>query len=210
MKLAWEAFPLGCVFGLLSLNNSIPRFFIEKYLGARELGIFAALYAPAAGGRFIISALGNTASRRLAKYFTLRDRKAFVSLLVKLAGIGALIGGAGIGIAALAGREILDLLYRPEYGEYAGTFFWLMVATGVYFLAVFMGYGMTAAKQFWAQIPLLASTGIVSTLACYYLVPNYGISGAAISEVITQAALFTSYLTIILYIIKYRLKIRPD
>jgi len=203
IKVAWVAFPLGCVFGLLSLNYNIPRFFIEKYWGARELGIFAAIYAPAAAGRFILTAMGSAASRRLAKYFTLGDKKSFVSLLCKLAGMGLLMGGVGIGIAALAGREILNLLYRPEYAEYSGTFLWLMVATGIYYLAIFMGYAMTAARRFWAQIPLFASTGMVSALACYHLVPNHGLPGAAFSEILAQVTTLTGSVIVICYAIKY-------
>jgi O-antigen/teichoic acid export membrane protein len=203
LKLAWLALPLGGVFALLALNYNIPRFFIEKYQGARELGIFAAIYAPAAAGRFILTALGSAASRRLARHFTLVDRKAFITLLVKLAGIAAVIGGAGIIIAALAGKEILELLYRPEYAAHSETFLWLMVASGVYYLAVFMGYGMTAARQFWAQIPLFVITGLVSALACYYLVPSHGLAGAAYAEILAQVATLLGSVTVIILAMKY-------
>jgi O-antigen/teichoic acid export membrane protein len=209
MKLAWVAFPLGCVFGLISLNYNIPRFFIEKHWGARELGIFAAIYAPAAAGRFILTALASAASRRLAKYFTLGDRKAFFSLLVKLAGIGVFIGSVGIGIAALAGREILNLLYRPEYAEYYVAFLCLMFATAVNYVTIFMGYGVTAAKRFWTQIFLAGFTAGVSFIACYFLIPRYGVSGAAISEVMTQIAALTILIGI-LFSIRYSLKINDS
>jgi O-antigen/teichoic acid export membrane protein len=35
--------PLGVVAALVLLNTNIPRYFIERYLGEWELGIFAAL-----------------------------------------------------------------------------------------------------------------------------------------------------------------------
>ena len=35
--------PMGLVMMLISLNTNIPRYFIEHYLGERELGIFAAI-----------------------------------------------------------------------------------------------------------------------------------------------------------------------
>ena len=57
-KLVWLSLPLGFVMMLISLNSNIPRYFIEKYLGERELGLFAALaYLMVAGG-MVVSALG--------------------------------------------------------------------------------------------------------------------------------------------------------
>lgn len=41
-KLVWLSLPLGFVMMLISLNNNIPRYFIEHYLGYRELGFFSA------------------------------------------------------------------------------------------------------------------------------------------------------------------------
>jgi O-antigen/teichoic acid export membrane protein len=206
MKLAWLAFPLGCVFALLSLNYNIPRYFLERYQGARALGIFAAIYAPAFGGRFILTALGNAASRRLASYYNLGSKTAYPFLLVKLGGIGLLIGVAGIVITALAGKQILHILYRAEYAEYSRAFLLLMVATAIYYLAIFMSYGITAARQFWAQIPLFAFIGTVSATACYFMVPTRGVSGAAISEIITQVAAFAGSFIVIIYAIKSRTK----
>ena len=85
-----------------------------------------------------------------------------------------------------------------------------MGATAIYYLTIFMGYSVTAAKQFWAQIPLFVSTAIASTLACYFLVPDHGISGAAVSEVITQMTALTGGLIIILFAIKYTFKTKAD
>lgn len=43
VQLVWLCLPLGFVMMLISLNINIPRYFIERYLGERELGIFAPL-----------------------------------------------------------------------------------------------------------------------------------------------------------------------
>ena len=39
-QLAWVALPLGIVQMLFSLSGNVPRYFIERYRGPGELGIF--------------------------------------------------------------------------------------------------------------------------------------------------------------------------
>ena len=120
--MVWLALPLGFVMGLLSLNTNIPRYFIEKYHGQDALGIFAAMaYFIVAGNRFV-SALGQSASPRLAKFYAMGNRIAFRKLMTKLIGIGALLGGVGVLIVLMEGKEILALLYSPEYAEQMDVF----------------------------------------------------------------------------------------
>jgi O-antigen/teichoic acid export membrane protein len=130
-KLIWLALPLGFVMMLISLNTNIPRYFIERYLGERQLGIFAAMSYLMVVGQMVVSALAESASPRLAKYYAAGNSTAFRTLLFKLVGVGAALGGAGVLVAVVAGREILTLLYRPEYGQQADVFVWLMVAAAI-------------------------------------------------------------------------------
>ena len=161
-KLVWLSLPLGFVMMLISLNSNIPRYFIERYLGERELGFFAAIaYLMVAGG-MVVNALGESANPRLAKYYALGDSKAFRTLLLKLVGIGVVLGGVGVLVTVVAGQQILTLLYRPEYAKYTNLLIWLMVATGINYVSSFLGYGITAARYFRIQMPLFA---IVTTIS---------------------------------------------
>src|SRR5208337_449737 len=83
-RLAWLALPLGIVMMLVSLNANIPRHFIEHCFGERELGIFAALAYFMVAGNTVVSALGQSASPRLARYYGKGDGRAFCLLLIKL------------------------------------------------------------------------------------------------------------------------------
>lgn len=183
-KLIWLALPLGFVMMLISLNTNIPRYFIERYLGERQLGIFGAISYLMVAGQMVVSALAESASPRLAKYYAAGNSSAFRGLLFKLVGVGAVLGGAGVLVAALAGREILTLLYRPEYGQQADLFVWLMVAAGMGYVSSFLGYGMTAARYFRVQMPLFALVTGTSAIACLWLIPAKGVRGAAIALII--------------------------
>jgi O-antigen/teichoic acid export membrane protein len=181
VKLVSLCLPLGFVMMLISLNANVPRYFIDKYLGERELGIFAATAYLMVMGTMVVSALGESASPRLAKYYFLGDAIAFRNLLLKLVGIAFLLGMTGVLGSFFAGRQILTLLYRPEYAKQTNLFVCLMIAAGIGYMSSFLGYGMTAARYFRVQIPLFIIVTSVLAIGCFELIPVKGLLGAAIS-----------------------------
>jgi O-antigen/teichoic acid export membrane protein len=164
---------------LVSLNGNIPRYFVEHYQGERELGIYAALAYVVVAGTIVVNALGQSAVPRLARYYASGDLPRFRILLLRLVGIGALIGVLGIAAAVIAGRQILTLLYKPDYAARTDVFVVLMIGAALGFVASFLGYGMTAARYFRIQAPLFAAVAGITTLACAILVPSNGIMAAA-------------------------------
>ena len=184
IELLWLALPLGFVMMLISLNTNIPRYFIERYLGERELGIFSAISYLMVAGNMVVSALAQSASPRLAKYYAAGNSTAFRTLLFKLVGVGLMLGAGGVFVAVVAGREILTLLYKPEYAERADLFAWLMVVAGIGYVSSFLGYGITAARYFQVQMPLFALVTGASGFACLWLIPTMGVQGAVIALIV--------------------------
>ncbi len=202
VRLAWLALPLGIVVTLDALRTSIPRYFVAQYLGEYGLGIFAPMAYLKKAGNTVIIALGLSACPRLAKYYAARNGLAFRTLLLKLVGISVLVGGAAVLVSIVAGREILTLLYRPEYAQHQDVFVMLMVAAGIDFIATFLDYGMTAARYFRVQVPLLAVVTGTAALACLWLVPPYGLRGAAMAVIIATLVRLSGSLVIVLYALR--------
>jgi O-antigen/teichoic acid export membrane protein len=187
VRLARLALPLGVVMMLISLNASVPAYFVARHLGEAALGVFAAMaYLMTAGG-LVVNALGQSATPRLARYCAAGDRAAFRGLLARLVGAGLLLGAAGLLAAWLAGPELLALLYPPDYARHADVLVWLMAAAAIGYVASFLGYGMTAARLFRVQPPLFAVAAGVTAVACAVLVPRYGLAGAAWACVASSA-----------------------
>ena len=168
---------------LLSFNANIPRYFIEHDLGARDLGIFAALAYPLAAGTIVVNALGQSATPRLARHYADRDYRAFSSLMCKL---------LCLGLASRHRWNTLDLAGGPPDFASAlstrirrslGAFLWLGVAAGISYVASLLGYAMTAARYFRAQLPVLLIATLVTAVGCAILVPRYQLSGAAIATI---------------------------
>jgi O-antigen/teichoic acid export membrane protein len=183
-QLAWVSFPLGIVVLLGCLNASIPNFFIKSALGERDVGIFAALGFLVSVGNMAVVSLGQSAYTRLAKWYTTGNLALFSSLLGKLLAFGAAIGALGMIISELAGREILTILFRPEYAQRADLLPWLMAAGGVLFMAQFLGFGMTAANFYHSQVVLNILANLSLFAACYWLVARQGLLGAIFAMLI--------------------------
>jgi len=171
--------PLGFVLMLLSLRTNIPRYFLEHQGGHAELGVYAAISSLVQAGSLVISALGQAATPRLARYRFEHRKRAFVRLLFKLLAIGATVGIVGIVIAAVGGASLLNVFFGSQYAEHADLFVWLAGAGLVAYCGSLLGYALTAARRFRIQLPLFALSSAASALGCLLLVPRYGLLAAA-------------------------------
>jgi O-antigen/teichoic acid export membrane protein len=170
---------------LISFNGNIPRYFIEGHLGAYQLGIFAAITSFQKAAPTVVQALGRSASPRLAKYHAANNARAFSRLTLRLAGIGALLGGAGVLVAVVAGRPLLNLFYGPEY-VLPGVFVLVMIDAGLDYISTMLLFVITSARYLRIQLPLyLLTTGTIS-VACFFLIPSVGLAGAAIASIIAE------------------------
>lgn len=182
----WVALPLGVVSVLGSLNGNMPRYFIEKSLGPAEVGIYSALnYVPAAA-LMIATALGYAVFARLSKLYFDGDLPGFKLVLAKAVGVCGLLGLAGVLGGAVLGRQVLTLLYRPEYADHQDLLLWLLGVGAVGCVASCLGCAMSAASQFRQQPPLFLLVAGVSLVSCYFLIPRFGLKGAAIAALVAM------------------------
>jgi O-antigen/teichoic acid export membrane protein len=186
IKLIWLALPLGIVMMLLSLNANIPRYFIERNLGERNLGIFAALAYLMVAGNIVVQALAESASAKLAKYYASGDRLNFGKLLGQLTAFGAILGVAILLAVLVVGKQILTLLYGIEYAQHQDLFVLLMIGAAIDYTFSFLGHAMTAARYFRVQLPIFCFTTTTSAIACLWLMPTLGLKGAAIALIIAN------------------------
>ncbi len=201
-QLARLAFPLGIVMMLASLNTNIPRYFIERELGERELGYFAALAYLQVMHCLLGDAVGHAITSRLSRYYSSNDRKAFLRLLTKAATIGLLAGFLIIAVVSLYGYGLLAVIYRPEYAAHAPVLLCLMVAAMFSTLAGCFNCAILGARRFHAT--LLASTTmlLMTLLAAGILVPAMGLMGAAVATLCGSIARFTCSTALVFLVVR--------
>ena len=209
-KLFWVSLPLGVVLLLSCLNSSIPNFFIKSALGERDVGIFAATGFVISVGNMAVVSLGQSAFTRLARSYAAGNLREFTSLLGKLLAVGAAISVSGMILSKLVGREILTLLFRPEYAERADLLPWMMAAGGVLFMAQFLGFGMTAAKFYKPQVALNIAANLSLFLACYWLVERRGLLGAILAMLIAAIVQLVGSIVVLLRVVQLHARMRAE
>jgi O-antigen/teichoic acid export membrane protein len=193
LGMARSSLPLGLTAMLLSFNTNIPRYFLDRRGSESAVGIYSALALFAVAGGTVMNAIGQSVMTRLADAYREGRRKEFLHLLSKLGGAAAGLGGLGIAVSALAGREILLLFYRSEYAEHATVLALLMFAGAIQCFGSCLGFAVTAMRLFRVQMWIHSATSVV-TLACAWpLIQKWGLAGAAWSSIAGSACAAVPY-----------------
>ena len=187
-RLTWTALPLGIVMAVISLQVNIPRYVLQSHAGSALLGYFGAIVYPMMAGMMVTTAMGQSASTRLARYYA-EDPKAFVRLLGKLSAISATMALVLIAGTYVLGERVLWLLYGQEYAAYHREFLVVSVALGIQLVGSCWGYGLTAARCFRVQVGLTAISCAATAVAAFVLIPGHGVMGAALSVLVTSVAM---------------------
>jgi len=178
-RLATISAPLGIVMTLNSLNVNIPRFILERALGQADLGIFASLAYLLVAISLVVNALGQSVTTRLSCMYAGRELRRFRKTLGKLVVFSALILVLGVPAARVAGGPLLTFLYRPEYGEHVPLFVIMVATASILATASFLGFAMTAARSFRAQVPVVGASTLATAALSLLLIPRWGSIGAA-------------------------------
>jgi len=178
--------PLGIVMTLGSLNANIPRYILENRLGVAQLGIFASLAYVLTSMNLTVVALGQSVSARLSRFFADGHMRSFETLMQKLVLFSIALGGVATLMSFIAGRRILNLVYGPEYAGHVNLLCVLVLDASVMAVGAFLGFGMTAARVFRPQVPIMLTSVIMSAVLTLMLVPRFGLLGAGYALMIAS------------------------
>jgi O-antigen/teichoic acid export membrane protein len=172
------SWPLGVVMMLASLNINAPRYILEQKLGTADLGIFASLAYLLTAINLIVLALGQSVCTRMARLFADCDIPQFKALLGKLILFATILGVTALGMTLIIGRPVLTFVYRPEYAEHVNLLLLMLVDATLVAIGAFVGFGMTAARCFRPQLPIMAATVATTVIFTLVLIPRFGLMGA--------------------------------
>ncbi|MDQ2945307.1 MAG: oligosaccharide flippase family protein, partial [Acidobacteriota bacterium] len=188
LSMVWTSLPLGVVSVLVAFNANVPKYAIGQYLGARDVGIYSALSTLPIAGAMIANALGYSAFSRLSALYNAGNLHSYIRLTLKLLAVCAVVGGAGAVASAVAAKQVLLILYRPEYAEHSDLLVWLMSIGVVTYWASCLGVAMTAASRFRSQLLLFSTITLFSIFSCQLLVPRWGLQGAVVGSLVAALA----------------------
>lgn len=178
-RLVRRGLPLGVATMLSSLIVNIPRYAISRYHGERVLGSYAAIASLIVVVGLLSSALGQSASARLARLAVGGDWSEFHRLVSRLVLVACALGTAGLLASVLFGPAILTVLFDATYADAAGVFQVVMLASMIAGVATPLGFALTAGGHHAVQIPLLLVV-VAGVAGCSrWLVPRHAALGGA-------------------------------
>ncbi len=184
-QLAKLSLPLGIVAALSSFNFNIPRYAIQHCRGASELGVFSALGYVTVAMTLLVNAMAQSAIVRLSKSFAMGLLAHYSRLLVRMAALCVLAAGVAIMLCKLFGSMALQIIYGTEYAAHVGLLQLFIAVAGVTAVAAVLGCGMTAARRFRAQLPVLTATVLVCAVGAITLTPKFGAVGSAVAMLVS-------------------------
>jgi O-antigen/teichoic acid export membrane protein len=188
-RLSIVALPIAISGFLVALIPQLPKYVIGSLLGAESVAVYTLIAYWITLGMTIVTALGNTVTPRLARYYAAGEDRAFASLLARIMLLVAAMGAAGV-IAAL-GLPLLgeDLLARlgPGVADLPRVVLSLSVFAAMLYLTGPLGRALNAMRRFWGQVATRC-VGIALALALLPpMVGARGLAGAADAMAISAA-----------------------
>lgn len=191
--LVWLTLPMGAVMLLITLRNTIPRTFLERALGEDVLGLFSAMSYLVIAGSTVIMALSQSAIARLSRYYSEGRRDAFRSTILKILGMGVLIGVVGVLGVVLLGPFILGMVYTKEYASHNDVFVVIMIGGALLYLGSLLGAPVSAMRAFRVQFWVYLVNVCLMVALCWWLIPKHGMMGAAVAMAICSCWVTSAY-----------------
>ncbi|WP_133121902.1 hypothetical protein [Pleomorphomonas carboxyditropha] len=192
-SLILQSLPLGMSAALIALIASIPRLFASN--AEKELGVFSAvIYIIQIGGLIVLS-VGQALNPRLAEAWR-EDRAAkFLKLMGQGLAVALVVGLVACFLCALAGPQLLMLLYGDEFIVERGVLMLLVIGGGVSYVSYILGYALTSTQIYKPQVPLFALI-VLATLFLSWL--WIGLAGKILVISLAWVYLASNILTLLL------------
>lgn len=178
VRLIRHASPLGGGLFANSLQMSVPRLMVERFLGLEALGIFTAVGYFQQAGVTASNSLSHAIVNRLARLNRAGKERQARRLLLKLFVLVLSVGAAGSATAYWFGDIIMRVLFGPHYASAGSLLFVISIAVSLRMLSTLPQTALLAERRF-RQFFLfqMISLGLTVVLG-FYLIPKFGVLGA--------------------------------
>lgn len=202
LRLTWLTLPLGVVLMLVALTTSLPRYMVSHYLGNHALGVFVSIVYLGMVGARVVTAVGQSAGARLAKYYAAGETADYCRLLAKLLAMVGSLGLAVVLLVAVAGRPILGLLYDADYSGHLDLAVCLMAAAAVAYLTVPLGIAVEAMRRFKAHMAIRGLSVLALLVGLPPLIRQDGLRGAALAMLLGSGCAVAGCVAVVLWAVR--------
>lgn len=200
-KILNQAIPMGVTLGLVTLQSSIPRIFLNNYESTELVGILSVLSYFVVIGSIFINSICQYLSPKIVKFW-INDIKGFIKNYIFMQVISLLFGFFVLFFCYFFGNIILNLVYGEKFIEYEKELNLIMFSGIFLYLSTVNGFTLTSIGYIGKQVYIFGFIVLTTLLSSYILIPRLGMDGAIYSMVI---AYFTQFIVTSLVII-YKLR----
>jgi O-antigen/teichoic acid export membrane protein len=160
---------------------------MAHYRGEAAAGAVSALLYAAIAPNLLLVALGQVSITRLSRAFFLRQRATFLQNLRRLLFCALFLAGLTFGTAFFCGGPLLRLVYGSRLQIYSSELTLFSAAGSLGLLSTAIGYGISSARVFAPQLPMMLSVCAVSVICCRILIPGSGLRGVAWAQIVSNS-----------------------
>jgi len=185
-SLTQVAAPIAAGTFLVTLIPQLPKYVIGGTLGEESVAIYTLIAYWITLGMMVVTALGNTVTPRLAKYYAAGDLNQFRQLVGRLVLMMASAGAAGVLVVALFGPRLLALI-DPRAAELPRLALALSVFAAFLYVTGPLGRALSAMRRFWTQTAIRSIGVVVALILLPPAVSTRGLTGAAEAMSVSMA-----------------------
>lgn len=185
-----------------SLLSNSPIYLLKYWRSAAEVGLYSVQLRLVWVVGLAFTAFVQAATPRLAHYFADRNKR-FWGVLRFMVFAAVANGSAGLAVAVVAGKPVLEAVYGPEYSD-VRLLAILAFGAGMNLVSLSLGAAIFAARIFNVQFWIALVQFLVTLVASAMLIPFGGTSGAAVAF----AAGICVYVALLVVVVARRLRQR--
>ncbi|MEM1227822.1 MAG: hypothetical protein AAGJ40_19190 [Planctomycetota bacterium] len=200
LPIFFSGFPLGITVYVMLLSEHATRYVVELLVGTEALGVFATLLGVFAIGNVFCSSVAQSILPRLSQYFAEGRGDNYVRLVLQAASVCLFVGVVSIFVAWILGSVLLRWLLGPEGREHLPLLVVLAIAGAATYTCQILGTAVVAMRRFWLPLPVNLLSLFATVLTAWWLVPTYGLVGAAWTQVLSVGIRLGLYAALIVSI----------
>lgn len=179
-----KSLPLGIVMCIISLNTNISKYITEYFLGTEKQGIYSTLAYCLVLGSFVNSAIGQSFSPRMSRYYLENRKKEFKNLCIKYLSVNFGVGAILFILTIFGGYYFLKIMFSEAIASYSDLFSLIMLSGIFLYLASALGYTLTSMRIFKVQPVINGIVMIANIIGCYFFLNRYGIYGVVYASIL--------------------------
>ena len=182
-KLTIRSLPLAFKVMLVSLDTHITRYFVSGMGSLSAVGVFGPIASGAAAGSMVGKALNQSVSAKLGRLASINEAQPFRSFVRKLQLFYLVLCVVGVGFTMLVGGPLLALI-RPDLLAYQVVLTLVVISVALDLQNGIVDMSLVAARRIAPLAPACGLSVATSAICCWFLIPLYGLEGAAIAMII--------------------------